>query len=317
MNLKPQIIEVHLNSNKYQAPIVINQYNRNIPFVFEVFNQDGTPAVINSNDIIKIEMALGNIAIIKSTGFTIEGNKVSWALDREISLNSGNGTFNFIIEDSNNTRVSSSKIDIKIESNSLDENTVPSPLKVTVTEELNKAITKATEVKNETENLIITGNAATKGEVAEANTRIDAIEQDYVSRNTFNSFKEATNATLSDNQNSIDEINSKIEEGFLYSKNINGYTKLPNGLIIQWGNVDVNLSNAVDTTVTVTYPIPFPNTALNVIVSEKNNNRTPPGRYGTAGAILNAKTTFELAVCDAWNTAHTGVVRTHWLAIGY
>ena len=311
MNLKPQIIEVHLNSNKYQAPIVINQYNRNIPFVFEVFNQDGTPVVISDSDIIKIEMALGNIAIIKSTGFTIEGNKVSWALDREISLNSGNGTFNFILEDSN-TRVSSSKIDIVVQSN-----TVPSPLKVTVTEELNKAITKATEVKKETENLIITGNAATKGEVAEANTRIDEIEQDYVPKNTFSNFEEATNVTLNDNQNSIDAINNKLEEGFLCSKNINGYSKLPNGLIIQWGNIDVNLSNATNTTVTVTYPIPFPNTALNVIVSEKNNNRTPPGRYGTAGAILNAKTTFELAVCDAWNTAHTGVVRTHWLAIGY
>lgn len=149
MNLKPQVIKVQLNSNKYQAPIVINQYNRNIPFVFEVFNQDGTPVAISDSDIIKIEMALGNIAIIKSTGFTIEGNKVSWALDREISLNSGNGTFNFIIEDSNNTRVSSSKIDIVVKSNSIDENTSSSSFIVTVMEKLQGLITNASKIYTE------------------------------------------------------------------------------------------------------------------------------------------------------------------------
>lgn len=149
MNLKPQQVKVFLNSNKYQAPIVINQYNRNIPFVFEVFNQDGTPVAISDSDIIKIEMALGNVAIIKSTGFTIEGNKVSWLLDREISLNSGNGTFNFIIEDSNNTRVSSSRIDIVVESNSIDENTQSSSFIVTVIEKLQGLITSASKIYTE------------------------------------------------------------------------------------------------------------------------------------------------------------------------
>ena len=149
MNLKPQVIKVQLNSDKYQAPIVINQYNRNIPFIFEIFNHDRTPTVINNNDIIKIEMALGNIAIIKSTGFTIDGNKVSWLLDREISLNSGNGTFNFIIEDSNNTRVSSSKIDIVVKSNSIDENTSSSSFIVTVIERLQELITNATDIYNQ------------------------------------------------------------------------------------------------------------------------------------------------------------------------
>lgn len=148
MNLKPQQVKVFLNSNKYQAPIVINQYNRNIPFVFEVFNQDGTPIAISDSDIIKIEMALGNVAIIKSTGFTIEGNKVSWLLDREISLNSGNGTFNFILEDSN-TRVSSSKIDIVVESNSIDENTQSSSFIVTVIEKLQGLITNASKIYTE------------------------------------------------------------------------------------------------------------------------------------------------------------------------
>lgn len=148
MNLKPQVIKVQLNSDKYQAPIVINQYNRNIPFIFEVFNQDGTPVVISDSDIIKIEMALGNIAIIKSTGFTIDGNKVSWSLDREISLNSGNGTFNFILEDSN-TRVSSSKINIVVQSNSIDENTTSSSFIVTVIERLQELITNASKIYTE------------------------------------------------------------------------------------------------------------------------------------------------------------------------
>lgn len=48
---------------------------------------------------------------------------------------------------------------------------------------------------------------------------------------------------------------SGLLSAFANSKATNGYTKLPNGLIIQWGALGVQTANAQ---VTVTFPITFP-----------------------------------------------------------
>lgn len=165
--IEPSKIKVNLNKRTYGAPLVINQYNRNVPYEFELIQENGSPYNPESTDIIKLEIVIGNTAIIKSTGFTVEGNKVSWMLDREMTLNSGQGTFNFVVENSNGLRVASFKTGIIVEANSIDENTVPEPILVTIKEELDSAITEATRVKEETDNLIKNGGAATKGEVYE------------------------------------------------------------------------------------------------------------------------------------------------------
>ena len=106
-----------------------------------------------------------------------------------------------------------------------------------------------------------------------------------------------------------------LGKGFMGRFSENGFTNLPNGIVIQWGVYDINLSNEVNKEVTVNFPTAFPSQAYCIVVSEKNNNRSPSGRYGVAGAII-GRNSFTLAVCDAWNTSHTGVVRTHWIAIG-
>lgn len=41
------------------------------------------------------------------------------------------------------------------------------------------------------------------------------------------------------------------------SKDVNGYTKLPNGLIMQWGQIDITISNANNGAITATLPIAF------------------------------------------------------------
>jgi hypothetical protein len=57
----------------------------------------------------------------------------------------------------------------------------------------------------------------------------------------------------------------------------NGYTKLPNGLIIQWGNASVNS----DSTLNVTLPIIFPNAFLRAYATEER-------AYNSAGSGVGA-----------------------------
>jgi hypothetical protein len=45
---------------------------------------------------------------------------------------------------------------------------------------------------------------------------------------------------------------------FTSSNNLNGYTRLPNGIILQWGQVFIN----ADSVVSITFPVAFPNAAF-------------------------------------------------------
>lgn len=58
-------------------------------------------------------------------------------------------------------------------------------------------------------------------------------------------------------------------------KATNGYTKLPNGLIMQW---ILTNSTADGVQVTITFPIPFPNQCLNI-----NITKNGPSNYTGSG----------------------------------
>lgn len=67
-----------------------------------------------------------------------------------------------------------------------------------------------------------------------------------------------------------------LESGFANSKTSSGYTKLPNGLILQWGNVvGANIISGTYIDTTITYPISFPNSVLfaatNIYSVDTNN----------------------------------------------
>jgi hypothetical protein len=53
-----------------------------------------------------------------------------------------------------------------------------------------------------------------------------------------------------------------------YSYSINGYTRLPNGFILQWGKAEG--SNGLD----VTFPIPFPTQLLNLQITDNQGSST-------------------------------------------
>lgn len=62
------------------------------------------------------------------------------------------------------------------------------------------------------------------------------------------------------------EVNSAIAAGFDASLTANGYQKLPNGFIMQWGTYTGTTDTAV-----IPFPIPFPNACVSVQVTAGNS----------------------------------------------
>jgi len=91
---------------------------------------------------------------------------------------------------------------------------------------------------------------------------------------------------------------------FTCSKDKDGYTKLPNGIIIQWGE---GLST-IDGEEFFNFPIEFPNSCLSIVTTRFGNNVSVPL------AICALDTTyFSINRDDSIN----GSVYFYYLAIGY
>ena len=89
---------------------------------------------------------------------------------------------------------------------------------------------------------------------------------------------------------------------FWQLNNANGYVRLPDQIIIQWGTVA-----AFDTgPVTVTYPMAFPTQCFNVNVTQ-NFDAGTTSRIFAAGAL-------GAASCQIRNN---GLGGCHWIAVGY
>jgi cytoskeletal protein CcmA (bactofilin family) len=93
-----------------------------------------------------------------------------------------------------------------------------------------------------------------------------------------------------------------------YSLSSNGYTKLPNGLIMQWGS-----STSISTgETTVNFPIPFPNQCYSITSTPIDGNGSNPYFPSTGNRNLSS---FNYSV---YNTSATRVIQViYWQAIGY
>ena len=98
---------------------------------------------------------------------------------------------------------------------------------------------------------------------------------------------------------------------FTNSKNQNGYTKLPNGLIIQWGTFSgTSTANKFDK-ISITFPIAFPNTCLVVTATANSGNINDNFINLTAEDI--STTGFTSVRADPNGIDYSG----SWVAIGY
>lgn len=152
--------KLFLNKQVYTQPLILNQYNKNIKYSFEIYNEDGTPYEMDGSDIFKIECLInGKLAYIKSSGFEVYNNIVSFKLDREMTLNAGKGYYNFVVENARNqSRKSTFRTEMYIESSAISENTISDEFMITAKEDLDKSINESVIAKNNLDKSIRNGN---------------------------------------------------------------------------------------------------------------------------------------------------------------
>lgn len=103
---------------------------------------------------------------------------------------------------------------------------------------------------------------------------------------------------------------AKLAEAFKganISTGLNGFQKLPGGLILQWGN-----AVSVATTGSITYPVAYPNAALMTIAADQTTN---VNQVGTMATTLTSATAF--AYASAQNTTGYVVGSFNWFSIGW
>lgn len=143
-------IDIDLKQKRtYQQILKFNQYDRGVYVKVNLFD-DGEPYTIPSTETPIVELSLP-----KGTGYIISGSSIKdivdntfrFAIDRNISLNSGDAFFNVALVDKETgttTRKGSFKNSIKIISNSIDEGTVSSDLAVSIIETIQSNVATAT-----------------------------------------------------------------------------------------------------------------------------------------------------------------------------
>ena len=100
----------------------------------------------------------------------------------------------------------------------------------------------------------------------------------------------------------------KMNSAFSGSKTANGYMKLPNGWIVQWGR------NTTSGDTTVSFPIAFPNECFGVQLQQNN---TRQWNYGAETWVWNLTTTsFRMAVSGNQGGATSGRP-LYWFAYGH
>lgn len=103
-----------------------------------------------------------------------------------------------------------------------------------------------------------------------------------------------------------------------YSNAANGYTTLPNGFMLQWGEITLSYSNLNTNTVYVNYPVSFPNSSLS-ITGTINAQDVNTNARGILGYIyLNNKINFRYRLIKAGLPLETSIdsIKISWQAIG-
>lgn len=144
------IIDIDLKLTPSLPKIIkLNQYDRGIYLKVNLFD-NGEPYTILNTETPIVELALPKnkgYIISGSSIKDISGNSFRVAIDRNISLNSGEASFNVALVDKatgTTTRKGSFKNYIRISSNSIDEGTVSEDLAVSVIETLQSNVATAT-----------------------------------------------------------------------------------------------------------------------------------------------------------------------------
>lgn len=134
----------------------------------------------------------------------------------------------------------------------------------------------------------------------------------------------SANRTLAIDKASLAEINAgtankvvcadALQQAFANTKNENGYTKLPNGIVLQWGKHAVFEETKAIATYAAVFPISFPNACLNISLSKIDAGGGDV--FNILSSPAPTKTGFSFGVSDKGANPITGG-HMFWWAIGY
>lgn len=164
-------------------------------------------------------------------------------------------------------------------------------------------------------------------EFADINSDFTTIQSDFTTiQNSFSGISSdfttiqnewtGIDQRMDDIEDSIDALN--IGDGFDNSKAINGYQKLPSGIIFQWGTNDIGRPGNGNSAV-INFPIEFPSACLNVNMSD-TLGVISGGQYDE-GMTVTAYTRSNFTVQQGWKywpAVDTPIAKSiMWFAIGY
>ena len=169
-------------------------------------------------------------------------------------------------------------------------------LKDRIDSEVNDIKASLNEKQNKTDNDLNTTSKEITGAINEVNSRIDE-----------------ANTTINVITGDINEINSKINRD--KSHLTTGYETLPSGLILQWGEAQINLDSENTDTTEVTFPKTFPGRAFTVVVSANSNGIINASAYVVQCYDI-FQNQFTVRATHSNFTENTGRVSFSWFAIG-
>jgi hypothetical protein len=106
--------------------------------------------------------------------------------------------------------------------------------------------------------------------------------------------------------------------GFSCSKTTDGYTYLPNGILMQWGRFAVESTNFTESNYNITFFIPFPNACLSVTPSIYTGTWTNLPGLNNAPQVSNITSTGFTIYNQCHDTVDgTGTMYFIWQAIGH
>ena len=163
----------------------------------------------------------------------------------------------------------------------------------------------------------VTGGAVTLSANVTGITAGAGLTGSTTSGDTTLSVTPATTAQVQAGSDNIDAITSAALAGAMAGHLVgNGYQKLPNGFIIQWGTGTTSTGNGD----TVVFPTAFPNACFSVVVNELNaNNWAPygPALFGSSQAYLTTSTFAVYSWVLGSPGGYAGSRGFQWIAIGH
>lgn len=376
--------KIIINLDTSRDQFVVTKCKQNDDITLEAYIYENGAALNLSSKSITIQaLKADKTYIIQNTNITKENNKIIANLDRDFTRAAGKTEIEILLVESGKQNTTFSFVLEVV--GSVIKGAVESSNTVTILEELDNKIVEAGQVKEETEQLIQSGGAATTGDIANINAQLaeiepkveawndfknnggtigGSVEVDAIKNKTTVSTGGKTKTLYSGNLNNIDPsfglevvddktgYDTKVEvvqpgnptsggQGYFGSshdlstnlgsdtkrwkdvwvgdflKAHSGYTKLPNGFILQWGTyysttIPINGVGGG----TISYPIQFPNACINLILTPdlhaRGANYALDARL--TSDITTSKSNFEFVFINDSSSTWGGLF---YIAIGY